>query len=149
MAAAGSQPISPVSRAGFAVSLLSARTGLRLSDQADLRAVDLVQQAIAALPPGAVKTHRQLASLEYIDVAATRELDMLVARPPMRRLALHYPRRSCSDSSSGAGPRPRRGWTSALPGESTWAEGARPGGLASREDAAAAGAGGPVRGDRS
>jgi hypothetical protein len=55
-----------------------------------------VQQAIAALPPGAVKTHRQLASLEYIDMAATRELDMLVARPPMRRLALRYPRRSCS-----------------------------------------------------
>ena len=47
---APTQPALPVSRAGFAVSPPSARTGLRLSGQADLCTVDLLQEAIAALP---------------------------------------------------------------------------------------------------
>ena len=34
----------------------------------------LLRRAIAALPPDAGEIHLQLASLEYIDVAATREL---------------------------------------------------------------------------
>jgi hypothetical protein len=91
VAAAPSQLALPVSRAGFAVSPLSARTGLRLSGQADLCTVDLLQQAIAALPPGADEIHLQLACLEYIDVAATRELVALAVRPPCPRLVLHYP----------------------------------------------------------
>lgn len=83
MAAAGSHRVLPVSRTGLAVSLLSAPTGLN--------AVDLPQQAIAPLPPGADETHLRLASLGYIDVAATRELVTLAARPPMPRLPLRYP----------------------------------------------------------
>jgi hypothetical protein len=70
VATAPTQLVLPVSRAGFAVGPLSACTGLRLSGQADLCVVDLLQQAIAALPPDAGEIHLQLASLEYIDVAA-------------------------------------------------------------------------------
>jgi hypothetical protein len=81
----------PVLRAGFAVSLLSARTGLRLAGQADLATAGLLRQAIAALPPGAEEIHLQLAGLEFIDVTAARELVMLTARPPRPRLVLHYP----------------------------------------------------------
>ena len=81
----------PVLRAGFAVSLLSRQTGLRLSGQVDLATADLLRQAIATLPPGARDVHLQLASLEFIDVAATRELVLLGARPPCPRLILHYP----------------------------------------------------------
>ena len=40
----------PGLKAGFAVSELSARTGLRLSGRADLSTVDLLKHAIAALP---------------------------------------------------------------------------------------------------
>lgn len=82
LATAPSQPALPISRAGFAVSPLSARTGLRLSGKADLCTVGLLHQAIAALPSGTDEIHLQLASLEYIDVAATRELVMLPARLP-------------------------------------------------------------------
>ena len=91
MAAAPSRLALPVSRAGFAVSPLTAHAGLRLSGQADLCVVDVLQQAIASLPPGADEIHLQLASLEYIDVAAARELVMLTARPPRPRLVLDYP----------------------------------------------------------
>jgi hypothetical protein len=75
----------------LAVSQLDGRTGLRLSGQADIRSVDLLRQAIAALPPDADEIHLQLASLEFIDVAAARELVMLTSRPARSRLVLHYP----------------------------------------------------------
>jgi STAS domain len=75
----------------LAVSQLAGRTGLRLSGEADLCTVDILKQAIAALPPGAAEIHLQLASLEFIDVAAARELVMLTARPARPRLVLHYP----------------------------------------------------------
>ena len=81
----------PGPTAGFAVSELSARTGLRLSGRADLSTVDLLKHAIAALPADAGEIHLQLASLEFIDEAATRGLVMLTARPTRPRLVLHYP----------------------------------------------------------
>jgi hypothetical protein len=81
----------PIPRARFTVSLLSARTGLRLSGQADLATAGLLQQAITALPPSADEIHLLLASLEFIDVAAARELVMLTVRPPRPRLVLHCP----------------------------------------------------------
>ena len=81
----------PGPTAGFAVSQLSARTGLRLSGRADLDSLDLLKHAIAALPADAGEIHLQLASLEFIDEAAARELVMLTARPTRPRLVLHYP----------------------------------------------------------
>jgi hypothetical protein len=92
VAVAPGHPIGlPCLEAGLAVSQLAARTGLRLSGQADLCAIDLLKQAIAGLPPGADEIHLQLASLEFIDVAAARELVMLTTRPSRPRLVLHYP----------------------------------------------------------
>lgn len=92
MTAALSHPFGlPIPRARFTVSLLSARTGLRLSGQADLATAGLLQQAITALPPSADEIHLLLASLEFIDVAAARELVMLTVRPPRPRLVLHCP----------------------------------------------------------
>ena len=81
----------PGPKAGFVVSQLSARTGLRLSGRADLDTVDLLKHAIAALPTDVGEIHLQLASLEFIDEAAARELVMLTARPNRPRLVLHYP----------------------------------------------------------
>jgi hypothetical protein len=81
----------PGPTAGFAVSRLSARTGLRLSGRADLDTVGLLKHAIAALPVDAGEIHLQLASLEFIDEAPVRELVMLAARPTRPRLVLHYP----------------------------------------------------------
>jgi hypothetical protein len=81
----------PGPTAGFAVSQLSARTGLRLSGRADLDTVDLLKHAIAALPADAGEIHLQLASLEFIDEAAARELVMLTGRPNQPRMVLHYP----------------------------------------------------------
>jgi hypothetical protein len=56
-----------------------------------LVALDLLRWAIAALPRDAGEIHLQLASLEYIDVTATRELVMLTTRPSRPRPVLHYP----------------------------------------------------------
>jgi hypothetical protein len=81
----------PVTLPALAVSPLAARTGPRLSGQADLRAVDALKQAIAALPPDPDEIQLQLAGLEFIDVAAARELVMLTASPARARLVLHYP----------------------------------------------------------
>jgi hypothetical protein len=81
----------PAPAGGLAVGQLTARTGLRLSGQADLRTAGLLKQAIAALPPDAHEINLQLTSLEFIDVAAARELVMLTRRPSRPRLVLHYP----------------------------------------------------------
>jgi hypothetical protein len=89
--ALGRQPGPPRSAPGLTVSQLTGRTGLRLSGEADLRTVDLLKQAIAALPPDAAEIHLQLASLEFIDIAAARELVTLTSHPARPRLVLHYP----------------------------------------------------------
>jgi hypothetical protein len=139
VAAAPTQPVVPVSRAGFAVSPLSARTGLRLSGQADLCSVDLLHQAIAALPSGADEIHLQLASLEYIDVAATRELVRLTARPSCPRLVLHYPPPVMLRLLQLCWPGARAQFTiGAARPDGTWTGGTRARGLAGRSHAAAA-----------
>jgi ABC-type transporter Mla MlaB component len=89
--AASYQTDLPGLPAGFTVSQLAARTGLRLSGQADVCTAGVLAEAIAALPCDADEIHLQLASLDFIDVAATRELVMLIARPARPRLVLHYP----------------------------------------------------------
>jgi STAS domain len=89
--ALGRQALPPRSAPGLTVSQLTGRTGLRLSGEADLCTADLLKQAIAALPPDAAEIHLQLASLEFIDVAAARELVMLTSRPARPHLVLHYP----------------------------------------------------------
>lgn len=89
---APSQPIRPLVPAPrLGVSQLAARTGLRLSGQADLRTLGILRQATADLPQDAREIHLQLASLEFIDVAATRELVRLTSRPGRPLLILHYP----------------------------------------------------------
>jgi hypothetical protein len=50
----------PAPAGALAVSQLTARTGLRLSGQADLCSVDALKQAIAALPPEADEIQLQL-----------------------------------------------------------------------------------------
>jgi STAS domain len=86
------RPVSlPGPAPGLVVSHLAARTGLRLTGEADLCNLDRLKQAIAALPPAAAEIHLQLAGLEFIDVAAARELVMLTSRPARPRLVLHYP----------------------------------------------------------
>ncbi len=150
MAAAPAQPVLPVSRAGFAVSPLSARTGLRLSGQADLCVVDLLQQAIAALPPGTGEIHLQLASLEYIDVAAARELVMLTTRPPRPRLVLHYPPPVMLRLLLLCWPeaRARIDIGAASPGQHHLDRGAGPGSLPGRSHAAAGARGQAGAGER-
>ena len=91
MAVDSGRPTELPNPAGFVISQLSARTGLRLSGEADRSCLDLLRQAAAALPCDAGEIHLQLASLEFIDVAAARELVVLTSRPARPRLVLHYP----------------------------------------------------------
>ena len=91
MAVASDRAVGPGAAAGLAVSRLDGRTGLCLAGEADLCTASVLKQAIAALPPDAAEIHLQLAGLEFIDVAAARELVMLASRPARPRLVLHYP----------------------------------------------------------
>jgi hypothetical protein len=74
----------------LSVSPLPDRAGLRLEGEADLTRRDEIRKALAALPP-ATTIHLELARLEFIDVAATRELIALTRQPPHPRLILHDP----------------------------------------------------------
>jgi ABC-type transporter Mla MlaB component len=73
------------------VTPLADRVGLRLSGEADWHTVEILRQAIAELPPEADEIHLQLASLEFIDVAAVRQLVALAERPVPSRVVLHQP----------------------------------------------------------
>ena len=73
------------------VTPLADRVGLRLSGEADWHTVEILRQAIAELPPEADEIHLQLASLEFIDVAAARQLVALAERPAHPKIILHYP----------------------------------------------------------
>jgi hypothetical protein len=117
----------PGAAGGFSVSQLAGRTGLCLSGQADLRTAGVLTQAIAALPADAAEIHLQLASLEYIDVAAARELVGLTRRPARPRLVLHYPPAIMLRLLRLCWPeiRAQIDIAAARP-DSTWAEGRRP-----------------------
>jgi ABC-type transporter Mla MlaB component len=73
------------------VTPLADRVGLRLSGEADWHTVEALRRAIAELPPEADEIHLQLASLEFIDVAAARQLVALADRPALARVVLHRP----------------------------------------------------------
>ena len=73
------------------VTPLADQVGLRLSGEADWHTVEILRQAIAELPPEAGEIHLQLASLEFIDVAAARQLVALAERPGQALVVLHQP----------------------------------------------------------
>ena len=73
------------------VSPLAGRVGLRLTGEADVHTVDILRRATAQLPPEAGEIHLQLASLEFIDVAAIRQLVAVAERPAHPRIILHSP----------------------------------------------------------
>jgi hypothetical protein len=73
------------------VSPLAGRVGLRLTGEADVHTVELLRRATAKLPPEAHEIHFQLASLEFMDVAAARQLVALAERPAHPRVILHSP----------------------------------------------------------
>ena len=75
----------------LSVTPLAGRVGLRLSGEADWHTVEILQRAIAGLPPDADEIHLQLASLEFIDVAAARQLVALAERPAPPTVILHQP----------------------------------------------------------
>src|SRR6266699_1865136 len=76
---------------GSTVSALADHVGLRLDGEADLSNQDDIRQALAALPPDATEIHFELAGLEFIDVAAARQLIAPTQQPPHPRLILHHP----------------------------------------------------------
>jgi ABC-type transporter Mla MlaB component len=76
------------------ISPLMGQTGLRLTGEADMHTAEILSKAIAELPADAPEIHLQLASLEFIDVAAARHLASLAERPARPTVILHYPPRS-------------------------------------------------------
>jgi hypothetical protein len=76
------------------VSPLTGCTGLRLTGEADMHTAEILGRALAELPPDAREIHLQLASLEFIDVAAARHLAALTERPVQPVVILHYPPQS-------------------------------------------------------
>jgi hypothetical protein len=77
------------------ISPLTGSTGLRLTGEADLHTAEILHNALAELvPPDATEIHLQLASLEFIDVTAARELAALTERPARPQVIMHYPPRS-------------------------------------------------------
>ena len=73
------------------ISPLTGHAGLRLDGEADLTSHHELQQALAALPPGAAEIHFELARLKFIDVAATWMLIACALQPRHPRLILHHP----------------------------------------------------------
>ena len=70
---------------------LAGRVGFRLTGEADVHTVEILRRATAELPPEAREIHLQLASLEFMDVAALRQLVALAERPAHPRIVLHSP----------------------------------------------------------
>jgi hypothetical protein len=71
---------------------LPSRRGLILAGEADLTATDTLRAALAALPAdGTGEIHLDLAGLQFIDVACTRELIALTGRHPAARVIAHHP----------------------------------------------------------
>jgi anti-anti-sigma regulatory factor len=79
--------------AALTVRPLAGRAGLRLEGEADLTEQPRLREALAALPPAA-EIHLDLAELDFIDIAATRQLIALTQQLPHPRLILHDPPRA-------------------------------------------------------
>jgi ABC-type transporter Mla MlaB component len=73
------------------ISPLTGHIGLRLTGEADMHTAEVLAKALAELPPDAREIHLQLASLDFIDVAAARHLAALAERPARPTVILHYP----------------------------------------------------------
>jgi len=81
----------PTRRPGMlAVRPLAGRTGLRFEGEADFTVQAQIREALTTLTPAAT-IHLDLAGLDFIDVACTRELIALTWQPPRPRLILHDP----------------------------------------------------------
>ena len=81
----------PVKRpAVLTVRPLAGRAGLRLEGEADLTVQPQIRAALAALLPTA-KIHLDLTGLDFIDIAAARELIAVTQQPLHSRLILHDP----------------------------------------------------------
>jgi anti-anti-sigma regulatory factor len=74
----------------LAVRPLAGRTGLRFEGEADSTVQPQIREALTTLTPAAT-IHLDLAGLDFIDVACTRELIALTWQPPRPRLILHDP----------------------------------------------------------
>jgi anti-anti-sigma regulatory factor len=74
------------------ISALAGRVGLRLAGDVDASSHDRLRSALAALPAdGITAAHLELAGLDFMDVAGTRELIALMQSHPGLRLILHDP----------------------------------------------------------
>jgi hypothetical protein len=73
------------------ISPLAGCTGLCLTGEADEHTAEFLGKALAELPADAPEIHLKLASLEFIDVAATRLLAALAERPTRPTVILHDP----------------------------------------------------------
>jgi anti-anti-sigma factor len=74
------------------ISALAGRVGLRLAGDVDASSHDRLRRALAALPAdGITAAHLELAGLDFMDVAGTRELIALMQSHPGLRLILHDP----------------------------------------------------------
>ncbi len=69
---------------------LAGRAGLGLEGEADLTVQPQIRAALAALLPTA-KIHLDLTGLDFIDIAAARELIAVTQQPLHSRLILHDP----------------------------------------------------------
>lgn len=77
------------------ISALAGRVGLRLAGDVDASSHDRLRSALAALPAaGVTAVHLELAGLDFIDVAGTRELIALMQSHPGLCLVLHDPPQS-------------------------------------------------------
>lgn len=73
------------------ISPLTGQVGFQLTGEADMHTVEILRRATAEIPPEAREIHLQLASLDFIDVAALRQLVALTERPAHPRVILHSP----------------------------------------------------------
>jgi hypothetical protein len=81
----------PLHADGLRISPLAGRVGLWLAGEADVHTVEILRRATARLPPEAHEIHLELGGLEFIDVAAVRQLVALAERPAHPRVLLHWP----------------------------------------------------------
>ena len=83
-------PQSPDQDGGLlTTSALAGRVGLRLAGDVDASNHDRLRGVLAALPADGTAVHLELAGLDFIDLAGTRELMALTQSRPGLCLILH------------------------------------------------------------